>query len=143
MYLEQKRYNELAFILSNENDITCRVSIFSGKRKSDKQYALNDFGKKCILISIDQIVNYIESFNITKLDETNRILERNDIHLFDSDCLREALLNAFIHNDWTDLNSPMILFLKIELKYYLMVDYLINKRRWGSWQGKVNLDAMN
>ncbi len=103
-----KRYNELAFILSNENDITCRVSIFSGKRKSDKQYALNDFGKKCILISIDQIMNYIESFNITKLDETNRILERNDIHLFDSDCLREALLNAFIHNDWTDLNAPMI-----------------------------------
>lgn len=103
-----KRYNELAFILSNENDITCRVSIFNGKRKSDKQYALNDFGKKCILISIDQVMNYIESFNITKLDETNRILERNDIQLFDSDCLREALLNAFIHNDWTDLNAPMI-----------------------------------
>ena len=103
-----KKYNELAFILSNENDITCRVSIFSGKRKSDAQYALNDFGKKCILITIDQIMTYIESFNITKLDETNRVLERSDIKLFDTDCLREALLNAFIHNDWVDLNAPMI-----------------------------------
>jgi len=103
-----KKYNELAFILSNENDITCRVSIFSGKRKSDIQYALNDFGKKCILITIDQIMTYIDSFNITKLDETNRILKRNDIKLFDTDCLRETLLNAFIHNDWVDLNAPMI-----------------------------------
>ena len=103
-----KKYNELAFILSNENNITCRVSIFSGKRKSDNQYALNDFGKKCILITIDQILTYIESFNITKLDENNRILERKDINLFDSTCLREALLNAFIHNDWIDLNAPMI-----------------------------------
>ncbi len=103
-----KKYNELAFILSNENDITCRISIFNGKRKSDTQYALNDFGKKCILITIDQIMAYIESFNITKMDEENRLLERNDIHLFDSDCLREALSNAFIHNDWVDLNAPMI-----------------------------------
>ena len=103
-----KKYNELAFILSNENDITCRVSIFSGKRKSDEQFALNDFGRKCILITIDQILTYIESFNITKLDESNRVLERKDINLFDSVCLREALLNAFIHNDWVDLNAPMI-----------------------------------
>ncbi len=103
-----KKYNELAFILSDENDITCRVSIFCGRRKSDTQYALNDFGKKCILITIDQIMTYIESFNITKIDEENRFLERKDIRLFDSDCLREALLNAFIHNDWVDLNAPMI-----------------------------------
>jgi len=28
--------------------------------------------------------------------------------LFDSKSLREAVLNAFIHNDWVDLNAPMI-----------------------------------
>ena len=103
-----KKYNELAFILSDENDITCRVSIFSGLKKSDAQYSLDDFGKKCVLITIDQIITYLESFNITKLNENGRVVERNDISLFDSNCLREALLNAFIHNDWTDLNAPMI-----------------------------------
>ena len=36
------------------------------------------------------------------------MLERKDINLFDSVCLREALLNAFIHNDWVDLNAQMI-----------------------------------
>ena len=27
-----KKYNELAYILSNNNDITCRISVFSGKK---------------------------------------------------------------------------------------------------------------
>lgn len=103
-----KKYNELAFILSDDNDITCRVSIFSGKKKSDNQYSLNDFGRKSVLLTIDQILYFLESFNITKVDETNRIVERNDIPLFNSECLREAILNAFIHNDWVDLNAPMI-----------------------------------
>ena len=103
-----KKYNELAYILSDNNQIICRVSIFNGKSKANKQYALNEFGKKSILITIDQILNYLESFNITRIDETNRIVERKDISLFDSESLREALLNAFIHNDWTELNAPMI-----------------------------------
>ncbi len=103
-----KKYNQMAFIFSDENDITCRVSIFSGTKRSDPQYALNDFGKKCILIAIDQIITYLESFNITMLDERDRIVERKDIPLFDSSSLREALLNAFIHNDWIDFNAPMI-----------------------------------
>ena len=103
-----KKYNQLAYILSDNNDITCRVSIFSGKRKSDNQYSLNDFGRKTILLTIDQIIYFLESFNITKVDETNRVVERKDIQLFDSNCLREAILNAFIHNDWVDLNAPMI-----------------------------------
>ncbi len=103
-----KKYNELAFILSDENDITCRVSVFSGKKRSDSQYSLDDFGKKCILITADQVLSHLESLNLTKLDERRRVVERKDVPLFDSSCLREALLNAFIHNDWTDLNAPMI-----------------------------------
>ena len=103
-----KKYNQMAYILSDNNEITCRISIFNGKTKADKQYALNEYGKKNILITIDQILNYLESFNITRVDETNRIVTRKDISLFDSASLREALLNAFIHNDWTDLNAPMI-----------------------------------
>lgn len=51
---------------------------------------------------------HLESFNITRLNEKGRVVERNDVSLFDPSCLREALLNAFIHNDWVDLNAPMI-----------------------------------
>ncbi len=102
------KFNILAFLMSDQNDITCRVSTFCGLKKSDKQYALNDFGSKCMLISVDQTLNYAEAINIIKVDETNRVVERKDIPLFDLDCFREALLNAYIHNDWVDMNAPMI-----------------------------------
>ncbi|MBR1414214.1 MAG: putative DNA binding domain-containing protein [Bacilli bacterium] len=103
-----KKYNLMAYILSDNNEITCRVSVFNGKSKADIQYALNDYGFKSILITIDQVINYLESFNIVMLDETNRIVERKDIPLFNSECLREVILNSFIHNDWNSLNAPMI-----------------------------------
>ena len=41
-------------------------------------------------------------------DERNRLVERKEVALFDIKALREAVLNAFIHNDWLDLNAPMI-----------------------------------
>ncbi len=102
-----KKYNLLAFLMADENDVTIRVSIFSGKQKTDNLYSIKDFGHQCILYSIDQILYYFEAINIIQVDERNRIVERRDIPLFDNKSLREAVLNAFIHNDWLQLNAPM------------------------------------
>ncbi len=102
------KFNEMAYLLSDENDVTCRVSIFSGTKKSDNQYSLNDFGRKCMLITMEQMSAYLESLNIVMTDETSRVYQRKDVPLFDTKCLKEALLNAFIHNDWVDLNAPMV-----------------------------------
>jgi len=41
-------------------------------------------------------------------DERNRIMERNDVSLFDQNAFREAIINAFVHNKWVDGNAPMI-----------------------------------
>lgn len=103
-----KKYNELAFLFSDQNDITCRVSIFTGRSKATNQYSLNDFGKKSMLVTVDQIMNFVQSLNIITLDEENRVVERKEKELFDFKSFQEALLNAFIHNDWTSLNAPMI-----------------------------------
>lgn len=43
-----------------------------------------------------------------KLDESNRIVSRKDISLFNVDAFREAIINAFVHNKWIDGNAPMI-----------------------------------
>ena len=37
----------------------------------------------------------------------NRVIERKEVPLFNADAYREAVINAFVHNRWTDLNSPM------------------------------------
>ncbi len=43
-----------------------------------------------------------------KSDETNRIVERKEVTLFDSNVFREAVINAILHNRWIDNNEPMI-----------------------------------
>lgn len=103
-----KKYNILAYLMADENDITMRVSIFSGIKKSDNLYSVKDFGNQCILYTIDKVLEYLDVINILQTDETNRVVERKEVPLFDSKALREAILNAFIHNDWLDLNAPMI-----------------------------------
>ena len=102
-----RKYNLLAFLMADENDVTIRVSIFSGKQKTDNLYSIKDFGHQCILYAIDQILNYFDAINIIQVDESTRVVERKDVPLFDVKALREAALNAFIHNDWMQLSAPM------------------------------------
>ena len=51
-----------------------------------------------------------EALNIPQADEKDRIMERKEIMLFDFDAYREAIINAFLHNQWANLNEPMITF---------------------------------
>ena len=48
--------------------------------------------------------------NIPQADEEGRVMERNEVMLFDFDCFREAIINAFLHNEWYNLNELMITF---------------------------------
>ena len=105
---DTKKYNILAYLMADENDITVRVSIFKGTRKSDNLYSVREFGNQCMLYAIDKVLEYCDVVNIIQADETNRVVERKEVPLFDSKALREAVLNAFIHNEWIDLNAPMI-----------------------------------
>ncbi|NLC92646.1 MAG: winged helix-turn-helix transcriptional regulator, partial [Treponema sp.] len=46
--------------------------------------------------------------NIIQSDESNRIVERKEVSLFENDAFREAIVNAFVHNKWASGNEPMI-----------------------------------
>ena len=57
---------------------------------------------------MDEVLRYGDVLNIIQADETNRIVERKDVPLFDNDAFREAIINAFLHNKWVEGNEPMI-----------------------------------
>ncbi len=101
-------YNIMAYILSDQNNIPMRVSVFSGTDKASPLYSVKEFGNTCIFYTIDKILEYGDTINIIQADERNRITTRKDIPLFDFDVYREAILNAFIHNKWLTLNAPAI-----------------------------------
>lgn len=102
------RYNIMALLLADSNDIPIRVSVFSGKTKADPLFSVKEYGNSCILYSMDKILEYGDAINIIQADERGRISERKDVPLFDYEAFHEALLNAFIHNKWLAMNAPMI-----------------------------------
>lgn len=102
------KYNIMAYILSDQNSIPIRVSVFSGVEKSDPLYSVKEFGNTCILYSMDKILEYGDAINIIQADERNRISGRIDVPLFDYEAFREAVINSFVHNKWLTLNAPTI-----------------------------------
>ena len=104
------KYNIMAQLLSDNSHVPIRVAIFEGKTKASILYSVKEFGYKCLLYSLYEVLNYGEILNIPQADEKERIMERKEISLFDFDVYREAIINAFLHNEWVNLNEPMITF---------------------------------
>ena len=104
------KYNLLAQLLSDNSHINIRVAIFAGKTKADPLFSVKEFGMMNLLLSLDKILDYGDTFNIPQADERHRIVTRKEVSLFDSKSYREAVINAFVHNNWKEQNAPMFTF---------------------------------
>lgn len=102
------RYNLMVQLLSDDSHIPVRVSVFNGETKASPLYSIKEFGNTCILLSLDKVLEYADVINIIQADESRRLTTRKDVALFDISAFREAIINAFVHNKWTDGNAPMI-----------------------------------
>lgn len=107
-YTEDGKFNILAQLLSDNSHMPVRVSIFSGTSKADNLYSVREFGNQCLLYTLDDILRYGDVLNIIQADETNRVVERKEVPLFENAAFREAVVNAFVHNLWVSGNEPMI-----------------------------------
>ena len=105
---ENGKYNILAQLLSDNSHFPLRVSIFEGETKGANLYTIKEFGFDCILYSLKNLIDYGDILNIIQSDETNRKEERRETPLFDIKSYNEAVVNAVLHNKWTDGNEPMI-----------------------------------
>ncbi len=104
------KYNLLAQLLSDNSHINVRVAVFAGKTKADPMFSVKEFGMMNILLSLDKVLDYGDTFNIPQADERHRTITRKEVTLFDADAYREAIINAFVHNDWRRNNAPMLTF---------------------------------
>ena len=105
---KEGQYNIQAQLLSDDCHMPIRVSIFRGKDKASPLFSVKEFGNTNILLALDKILEYGDVINLIQADESERIMEREDIPLFDFEAFREAMINAFVHNRWQDGNAPMI-----------------------------------
>ena len=102
------KYNVLAQLLSDDSHIPVRVSIFQGTDKASPLFSVKEFGNTCLLLSLDKVLEYGDVINLVQTDERDRTVVRKETPLFDPNVYREAVINAFVHNQWIQENAPMI-----------------------------------
>ena len=98
------KYNLLAELMSDKNTIPLIVVKFNGRDKTSVSER-SDYGFQCLLFAFEQVKNRLAAENIRVSDTTTR--PRKDKTLFDFDCAIEAVINALVHNDWTQ-SQPLI-----------------------------------
>ena len=101
-------YNLLAQLLSDNSHFPLRVSIFDGETKGSNLFSVREFGNNCLLYTLDEILRYGDVLNLIQVDESNRVVERKEVPLFDNKAFREAIINSILHNCWISGNEPMI-----------------------------------
>lgn len=101
------KYNLMANILSDSNSFSIKVARFQGKDKT-KLIKRNEYGYKCLLLAIKQVLDYAEALNETTVELVGA--QRKETKLFDFACFREAWLNACLHNKWSKITPPAVYF---------------------------------
>ena len=103
--LDNGKYNIMAGLLADKNDISIKVVTFRGNNKNEI-IKRNEYGYKCLLIAMDQVLSYMESINDTSVEIKNH--GRDEEKLFDMLCFREAWINACLHTKWERMNPPAV-----------------------------------
>ena len=107
LYTSNGKYNLMANILADSNSFSIKVARFKGTDKTEL-IARNEYGFKCLLLALQQVLDYLEALNETSVELTGA--RRKEYKLFDFQCLREAWLNACLHNKWTLKTPPAVYF---------------------------------
>ncbi len=98
-------YNLMAAILADVNSYSIKVAVFRGTDKTDL-VRRNEYGYKCMLVAVKQVLDYMEALNDTVVDVEGSL--RKETKLFDFPCFREAWLNACLHNRWSRQTPPAV-----------------------------------
>lgn len=105
LLLENGKYNYMATLLADKNDISIKVVTFKG---TDKKSVVRrtEYGYKCLVLAMDQVLSYMESINETSVNIGSHTREEEP--LFDMSCFREAWINACLHTKWERKNPPAV-----------------------------------
>jgi len=97
------KFNYVAYLLADNNSTSIKVAKYSSKTRVDLKES-NEYGNGCLIRAAKQVIDKIEIENPTSTQITSK--ERINKRLWDSVALREAIINAFVHNDFTNEVPP-------------------------------------
>ncbi|MDR0518770.1 MAG: putative DNA binding domain-containing protein [Clostridiales Family XIII bacterium] len=99
-------YNFLAYLLADSNGASIKVAKYAGTDKIDL-VENEEYGYRCLITAVYRVLDKLDVENKTfaKITSRNRLERR----LFDAVALREAFINAVVHNDYS-LGWPVVEF---------------------------------
>lgn len=100
---EDGKYNYAAYMLSDMNGVSIKVGKYSGLNRVDL-IENEEYGMCCLIKATKSVLEKlrIENKTFTKITDT----VRKERKLLDPTALREAIINAIIHNDYSNEIPP-------------------------------------
>jgi len=98
-------YNQLAFLMADTNSMSIRVAKWWGNDKLDLRE--NEEYGECSLVKAMQTV--LDKFNLENITQARKrgMKTREEVRYADAACLRELIINAFAHNDYSKKEAPV------------------------------------
>jgi len=101
-----RKYNMAAFLLADNNNISVRIGKYSGTDKGDL-IEREDFKDCSLVTAMMKVIDRLEIENRT-LTRIQPMGTRIDKRLVDEEVLREVIINAFAHNDYSrNIDTPI------------------------------------
>ena len=99
------KYNYNAFLLADENNISIKLVKYVGNNKLELLENM-EYGNRCLITATQKLLDRLDVENTTyaKIE----YFGRKEQEKIDSKALKEAVINAIVHNDYSYGNSPIV-----------------------------------
>lgn len=101
---EDDTYTNLAFLLSEQCTHMIKLAVFEGSKKSVFKDRRELSGS--LLEQLEEAFDYIDRYNRTRAEFSG--LDRLDMRDYPPEAIREALLNAIVHRDYSYSGATLI-----------------------------------
>ena len=98
-------YNYAAYLLADENANSIKVAKYAGRDRVEL-VANNEYGMTSLVTATKRVIERLKVENTVRTRKT--ALERIDTPLWDEKAVREAVINAIVHNDYTREVPPKV-----------------------------------